>query len=83
MKDLIAKLQMDANCALGAIWMHIDAQAARIAELEAQIAASADTDKLREALKDLADASEIFMAGGVVGLRPAIDKARILLVTGD
>lgn len=36
MKDLIAKLQMDANCALGAIWMHIDAQAARIAELEAQ-----------------------------------------------
>lgn len=50
MKDLIAKLQMDANCALGAIWMHIDAQAARIAELEAQIAAKpADTDKLREA----------------------------------
>lgn len=40
MKDLIAKLQMDANCALGAIWMHIDAQAARIAELEAQIAAA-------------------------------------------
>ena len=39
MKDLIAKLQIDANCALGAIWMHIDAQAARIAELEAQIAA--------------------------------------------
>lgn len=40
MKDLIAKLQMDANCALGAIWMHIDAQAARIAELEAQQAFS-------------------------------------------
>lgn len=40
MKDLIAKLQIDANCALGAIWMHIDAQAARIAELEAQIAAA-------------------------------------------
>lgn len=36
MKDLIAKLQMDANCALGAIWMHIDAQEKRIAELEAQ-----------------------------------------------
>lgn len=41
MKDLIAKLQLDANCALGAIWMHIDAQSARIAELEAQIAARA------------------------------------------
>lgn len=49
MKDLIAKLQIDANCALGAIWMHIDAQAARIAELEAQIATRpADTDNLRE-----------------------------------
>lgn len=55
MKDLIAKLHLDANCALGAIWMHIDAQAARIAELEAQITAAsalADTDKLREAISD-------------------------------
>lgn len=53
MKDLIAKLQLDANCALGAIWMHIDAQAARIAELEAQIAAKADTDKLHNAIMNL------------------------------
>lgn len=53
MKDLIAKLQLDANCALGAIWMHIDAQSARIAELEAQIAAKADTD-IPEALELLA-----------------------------
>ncbi len=37
MKDLIAKLQLDANCALGAIWMHIDAQASRIVELETQL----------------------------------------------
>lgn len=51
MKDLIAKLQMDANCALGAIWMHIDAREKRIAELEAQIAAKpAGTDKLWEAI---------------------------------
>lgn len=51
MKDLIAKLQLDANVALGAIWMHIDAQAARIAELEAQIAAKpTNTDKLRDTL---------------------------------
>lgn len=55
MKDLIAKLQLDANCALGAIWMHIEAQAARIAELEAQIAASADTDKLREAIANISN----------------------------
>lgn len=40
MKDLIAKLKSEANVALGAIWLHIDAQAARIAELEAQIAAA-------------------------------------------
>lgn len=55
MKDLIAKLQMDVTCAMGAIWLHIDAQAARIAELEAQIAAAsapADTDKLREAIPE-------------------------------
>lgn len=38
MKDLIAKLQMDANCAMGAIWLHIDAREARIAELEAELA---------------------------------------------
>lgn len=37
MKDLIAKLQMDAYCALGAIWLHIDAQVARIAELETKL----------------------------------------------
>lgn len=36
MKDLVAKLQMDANVALGSIWLHIDAQATRIAELEAE-----------------------------------------------
>lgn len=54
MKDLIAKLQMDANCALGAIWMHIDAREKRIAELEAQIAARpADTDKLHNAIMNL------------------------------
>lgn len=39
----------------------------------------AEADKLREALKELADASEIFMAGGVVGLRQTIDKAQALL----
>lgn len=42
MKDLIAKLHLDANCALGAIWMHIDAQAARIAELEQRLLLAAE-----------------------------------------
>lgn len=37
MKDLIAKLQMDANCALGAIWLHIEAREKRIAELESEV----------------------------------------------
>ena len=36
MKDLIAKLKSDANVAMGAIWLHIDAREARIAELEAE-----------------------------------------------
>lgn len=38
MKDIIAKLKMDASCAMGAIWLHIDAREARIAELEAELA---------------------------------------------
>lgn len=37
MKDLIAKLKSEANVALGAIWLHIDAQSARIAELESEV----------------------------------------------
>ncbi len=39
MKDLIAKLQLDANCALGAIWMHMDSREAQIAKLEEENAA--------------------------------------------
>ena len=42
MKDLIAKLQMDANVAMGAIWLHIDAQTARIAELEQRLLLAAE-----------------------------------------
>lgn len=88
MKDLIAKLKSDANVALGSIWMHIDAQAARIAELEAQIAASApaDTDKLREAIltldfdADYADVSlqSAFDRGVELALSAAADVATAL-----
>ena len=42
MKDLIAKLKSDATCAIGAIWLHIDAQAARIAELEQRLLLAAE-----------------------------------------
>lgn len=78
MKDLIAKLQLDANVAMGAIWLHIDEQQSRIAKLEeenARLSASwrgdaTVADALEERVLELEAENEELRAGAQVVAEP-------------